>query len=154
MTSFQRLLAATAMLVTTAGSGHAATATLADYSLTKYEFPAAFLYTTLTFSAFQTNLSTLLTNLTAFNTFKSTILAAGTSFLMGSTGETQWQGSLSFVDTTVQLAGITIASVGAEPTPVDGGVSVVPGPVAAAGLPGVLGLIGFAAWRRRRAIAA
>lgn len=150
MKSFQRLVVATTMLVGTALPGHADT-TLADYSLTKYEFPAAFLYTSLTFSAFQTNLSSLLSSLSAFEAFKSTILAAGTSFLMGSTGETQWQGSLSFVGTTVEIAGITIASVGATPTPVDGGVTVVPAPIAAASLPAVMGLIGFAAWRRRRA---
>lgn len=33
-------------------------------------------------------------------------------------------------------------------------ISAVPGPVAAAGLPGVLALMGYAAWRRRKTLAA
>lgn len=148
MMSFKRLLAATAILTATAGAGHAAT--LADYGLTKYEVPTAFLYTSSAFDVFKTNLASLLTSLAAFNDFQSTILAAGTSFVMGSAGTTQWSGSISFTGTTVDIAGITIASVGGTPTPVGGDITVVPGPVAAAGLPAVLGLIGFAAWRRRR----
>lgn len=73
-----------------------------------------------------------------------------TSSLIGGRGKTAWDATLSFTATSLSLT-----KEFSNNTVADSGFTTqsysVPGPIAAAGLPGVLALMGFAAWKRRRA---
>lgn len=146
MNRFKAITAASVMLLATAGTGSALTR--ADLGLS--EETGAFgdyLYTIEAFSAFTTTLQSFLTGSAAFQEVAD-LIGSG-SLLMGGSyaAGTYWSSAISF-----DVSTLTVSMVGynftATPTPIDTSITV-PGPVVAAGLPAVIGLIGFAAWRRR-----
>lgn len=142
MKRFRSTLAASAMLLCGTGASHALT--LADFGLTKYTAPVLFLYAGGTYTDFASTLTNLLTSVAALTDFKTAITSSGTSLVVG----TAWSSAITFEGLTVKLTGFSVT--GNEATPVSDVIAVaVPGPIVAAGLPAVLGLMGFAAWRRR-----
>lgn len=146
MNRFKAITAASVMLLATAGAGNALT--LADLGLTTQSGPfGGYLYTVETFSAFTTTLQSFLTGSAAFQEVAD-LIGSG-SLLMGGTyaAATYWSSAISF-----DVSTLTVSMVGynftVTPTPIDTSITV-PAPIVAAGLPAVIGLIGFAAWRRR-----
>lgn len=75
--------------------------------------------------------------------FFNTTAALTTGYVANTS--TLWTAELTFDSTNK-----TVASFGKIVNPAQNTITPVPGPIAAAGLPAVLGLMGFAAWKRRR----
>lgn len=79
--------------------------------------------------------------------------AEGTNALVGGNvrSGTFWSGSIDFLSSESRITFASTSLSAGKSTVGASGSIAVPGPIAAAGLPGVLALMGFAAWKRRRA---
>lgn len=89
----------------------------------------------------------------SFSAFLAPDSAEGVNALIGGSvrNGTFWSGTLTFLSSQSRIT-FASANLGAGSATIGTSGSIaVPGPIAAAGLPGVLALMGFAAWKRRRA---